>query len=158
MDVQDIIRSIVYVPLIGLTFRTVMAQQAYCFAQCYDCANPSPRLCPPETILNYYDCCIDGCCQYLKWPNVIFLVIVIIALLCGCFCCCFFLVNEANQRNKNDNSPDEVGPTRRRKKSARRQQQDNEIATIEDAVRRTRGPSVSPIPPPRYGDRRSTVV
>ncbi|KAI6220833.1 hypothetical protein M3Y99_01586300 [Aphelenchoides fujianensis] len=111
-------------------FHSARAQQAYCFDQsCYDCANPAPRLCPPEQLFTYYDCCLQGCCQFLKWANVIFLVIVIIALLAGCFCCCFFLMNEMNNRKERTDSPDGAAQTRRRKKSARRQMQDHEIAT-----------------------------
>ncbi|KAI6190286.1 hypothetical protein M3Y97_00101000 [Aphelenchoides bicaudatus] len=132
------------------------SQQSYCFdQQCVGCANPAPRLCPPENIFTYYDCCIDGCCQFVKWPNLIFLVVVIIALLAGCICCCFFLVSEANQKRAG-NDTNQSSASRRRKKSARRHLQDNQIATIEQNVGRS---PATPIPPPRYGDnRRSTVV
>uniref|UniRef100_A0A915DZY4 Uncharacterized protein n=1 Tax=Ditylenchus dipsaci TaxID=166011 RepID=A0A915DZY4_9BILA len=74
-------------------------QQAYCWDPCaFNCPKVGPRLCPPESILTYYDCCDSGCCQYIKWPNLLFMVIIIFLLLAGCGCCFFFLFTDARHR------------------------------------------------------------
>lgn len=104
--------------------------------------------------MTYYDCCEDGCCLYIKWPNMIFLLLVIFALLLGCGCCCFFLVTDAQERYAAE--PDGRAPQRSRRwaKSQRRKEDRQQAVYSTDST----APR-SPAPPDRYWDhRRSTVV
>ncbi|CAD5232196.1 unnamed protein product [Bursaphelenchus xylophilus] len=143
------IAFLVFLPLIR-------SQQAYCWDACtYNCPNRGPRLCPNEGIMTYYDCCPEGCCEYVKWPNLIFLIFIILALLCGCGCCCFFLVTDAQKRYKDG---DHSKRSRRWNKSQRRRgPQELDVSTIES--NQSRSPKMAPPPPPRYYEhRRSTVV
>uniref|UniRef100_A0A1I8AQP6 CX domain-containing protein n=1 Tax=Steinernema glaseri TaxID=37863 RepID=A0A1I8AQP6_9BILA len=82
------------------------ALDAYCYRQLYlDTPHPLPLKCPPEDWFTYYDCCegYDHCCPYLKWPNLVFLILIILGLLLGCCCCCFFLIAESCKRRKRNN-------------------------------------------------------
>ncbi|KAL7073471.1 hypothetical protein ACQ4LE_007395 [Meloidogyne hapla] len=89
--------------LFQLNFYYVNSQQAYCWDlnPCaeFNCPQIGPRLCPPENVLIYYDCCpTDGCCPFIKWPNLLFLIFIIILLIIGCICCGFFLLTDARQK------------------------------------------------------------
>uniref|UniRef100_A0A914N936 Transmembrane protein n=1 Tax=Meloidogyne incognita TaxID=6306 RepID=A0A914N936_MELIC len=95
--------KIIIVILILFSLNYVNSQQAYCWDlnPCieFNCPQIGPRLCPPENVLIYYDCCpTDGCCPFIKWPNLLFLIFIIILLIAGCICCGFFLLTDARQK------------------------------------------------------------
>ncbi|CAD5222839.1 unnamed protein product [Bursaphelenchus okinawaensis] len=138
--------------IFGALIGVANGQQAYCWDPCtYNCPNRAPRLCPNEGIMTYYDCCQDGCCEFIKWPNLIFLVCIIFALLCGCGCCCFFLITDAQRRYKDEDAK----RSRRWTKSQRRKDpHELDVSTIDSS----RSPRAPPPPPRYYEHRRSTVV
>ncbi|KHN83638.1 hypothetical protein Tcan_11626 [Toxocara canis] len=96
----------VFVVRYGLTV------EPYCYKSWYfGSAHPAPMLaayqfvvrrkCPPESLFTYYDCCGNNnrCCEYVKWPIIVFLVLVIVGLFTGCCCFCIFAIWHPNRKH-----------------------------------------------------------